>query len=216
MHARVGPNVFPVGVPQRSQVERLSQARGHVMTTVQRRPNGVIQRVLFNSGSGQYVSTCDKVTVIDANSAAISVAATQNNWFGGHAEVYLEMFENGVPVEYSIDMFGVNNAKAMVRIKRYGAGGLNSRSKGGVTTYAITTNQADRALVAATDLKIKAENGTLKYEYYFSKAWNLVSSTTWMNCTDFAEHILKAAGVTGVSSGLLSMPGTLATNSAWI
>ena len=132
-------------------------------------PRKTTQRILRNAGKNILVSTSDKNTIIDVNNAAITVAATKDDETGGHAEIYLELFENGTPVEYSLDMFGANEGRVVVRMKRFGMGEINSRGKGGFKTYAITTAQADQALVAATKLKIDAQSETLKYTYYLPK-----------------------------------------------
>lgn len=175
-------------------------------------PGEITQCILQDAANGTLVSTSDKTTIIDANNAAITVAATKDEATGGHAEIYLELLENGTPVEYSLDMFGANEGRVVVRMKRYAMGEMNSRRKGGSTTHAITTAQADQALVAATQLKIDAQSETLKYTYYVPKMWNmnLMSSITYMNCADFSAAVLNAAGIAGSSSGMLSMPKTVA------
>jgi len=169
-----------------SGLHHLKQVRPH---------KNIAQRILRDAGKNILVSTSDKTTLIDANNAAITVAATKDEATGGHAEIYLELFENGIPVEYSLDMFGANEGRVVVRMKRYGMGEMNSRRKGGSQTHAITTAQADHALVAATKLKIEAQSNTLKYTYYLPKMWNLnlLSSVTYMNCADFAAAILNAS-----------------------
>ena len=176
------------------------------------KPSGkTAQGILRNASDQTLVSTTDKTTIIDANNAAITVAATKDEATGGHAEIYLELFENATPVEYSLDMFGANEGRVIVRIKQYPMGEMNSRGKGGSKTYSITTAQADQALVAAAKLKIDAQEETLKYTYYLAKMWNWnpMSSVTYMNCADFAAAILNAAGIAS-SSGMLSMPKTVA------
>ena len=191
----------------------LNNTFGQLHQTKQvRTQKNTAQRILKDVGKNILVSTSDKTTLIDANNAAITVAATKDEATGGHAEIYLELFENGIPVEYSLDMFGANEGRVVVRMKRYDMGEMNSRRKGGSKTYAITTAQADHALVAATRLKIDAESKTLKYTYYLPKMWNLnlLSSVTYMNCADFAAVVLNAAGIAGSTSGVLSMPKTVA------
>jgi hypothetical protein len=157
------------------------------------------------------VSTFDKTTVIDATHAAITVAARDSAGFGGHAEIYLEMLENGVPTEYFIDMIGVNDAKVLIRTRTLAPGAINQRSGGGFNTHAITPQQGDQALAESAFLKGQAEYGTIKYQYYLPKLSNLnpFESVTYMNCSDFCEKVLQAAGV-AVSSGLLSIPKVIA------
>ena len=60
-------------------------------------------------------------------------------------------------------------------------------------------------------MKVKTENGEIKYTYWFPGAWSAVSSQQYMNCADFGEYILAAAGVPGVTSSIFSRPKYVAT-----
>jgi len=199
--------------------------------------------MLWNAGGKFWVSSCDLKTVVDVDRAAITVAATEDSYTGGHAELYIEYIDqHDQPKEIMLDMIGGNDSRAILRKYDKNPGEITNRGAwstrggspviidpqtkeatpnqnykyqkgGGSRTYTITDQQVQAALVAFEQMKAKAEKGEIKYTYWFPKAWNLVSSEEYMNCADFAEYILTAIGVTGVTSSVISRPKFVAVES---
>jgi hypothetical protein len=210
----------PATDPHSANLGRNATSRG---------PSGppVVQRMLWNAGKGCWMSTFDLTTVIDVNTATITVAATEDTFTGGHAEIYLE-YPDPNPKEVMLDMIGGNDNRAILRRYNKQPGEISNRGAwwvrgqnatreyhkgGGSRTYSITMGQVQAALDAFDQMKGKADNGEIKYTYWFPGAWSAVSSEQYINCADFAEYILAAAGVPGVTSSIFSRPKYVAIES---
>ncbi|CAK9884248.1 MAG: hypothetical protein XXXJIFNMEKO3_00630 [Candidatus Erwinia impunctatus] len=169
----------------------------------------LIQRVQANPCGAGFVSSFNPALIIDANKAAITVSAISDSDTGGHAEVYIELEIAGKVHELRTHMTFVN--RTIIDTRSYTMGGIIARNAGGSQTYAITSQQAKSAMEKAKNLRDQVNGGKLVYTYYVPKLWNMnfLSGVTYMNCADFAQAILNAAGVSK-SSGILSMPKTVA------
>ena len=108
-------------------------------------PPVVVQRMLWNAGKGCWISTFDLTTVIDVNTATITVAATENTFTGGHAEIYLGYLDPN-PKEVMLDMIGGNDNRAILRRYNKEPGGISNRGAWwarGETRRENTTREVD-------------------------------------------------------------------------
>jgi hypothetical protein len=172
-----------------------------------------------NHGAGVYA-------VIDNNHAVVTVISGSRG-FGKHSAMVLELFENGVPKCYMVEL--TTNDKGVISIAKSIAQIIPNNApiipmgipKGGDLallagthhhSYAITGVQAAAFLAAVVNFKQKVQNG--RYAYVApggAIGWMLTRpGKRGVNCTDFAIKMLRAVGITNIKSLVVNTPYRLA------
>ena len=159
--------------------------------------------------------------VIDQNHAVVTVFSGSSG-SGGHTSMFLEMFENGNPKSYFIDLTtngtAISISKSPAQIFPPNGNAINmSLPKGGNLlalarshhhSYPITGAQAAALLLAVQRFKDKVQAGRYAYVKPGGAIGRVLTrpGKRGVNCADFAIKVLSEAGITNISSLAFNTP----------